>query len=78
MEMISFNAFNEGTLLSSSASISFGGKNRTKGAFGGCLTLKLAVNAELLWGNCILAMKNRQKESGQTIGNRFETAGNYY
>ena len=22
---------------------------------------KLAVNAELLWGNCILAMKNRQK-----------------
>ncbi len=26
-----------------------------------CLTLKLAVNAELLWGNCILAMKNGQK-----------------
>ena len=25
------------------------------------MTLKLAVNAELLWGNCILAMKNRQK-----------------
>lgn len=62
MEMISFNAFNEGTLLSSSASISFGGKNRTRGAFGGRLTLKLAVNAELLlWGNCILAMKNRQE-----------------
>ena len=37
-----------------------GGHDRTKGAFGGCLTLKLAVNAELLWGNCILAMKNRQ------------------
>lgn len=32
-----------------------------EGAFGGCLTLKLAVNAELLWGNCILAMKNGQK-----------------
>ena len=25
------------------------------------LTLRLAVNAVLLWGNCILAMKNRQK-----------------
>ena len=37
-----------------------GGQDRAKGAFGGCLTLKLAVNAELLWGNCI-AMKNRQK-----------------
>ena len=24
-------------------------------------TLRLAVNAVLLWGNCILAMKNRQK-----------------
>ena len=34
------------------------GQDRTTGAFGGCLTLKLAVNAELLWGNCILAMKN--------------------
>ena len=30
-------------------------------AFGGCLTLKLAINAELLWGNCIPAMKNGQK-----------------
>lgn len=29
--------------------------------FGGRLTRKLAANAELLWGNCILAMKNRQK-----------------
>lgn len=38
-----------------------GGQDRTKGAIGCCLTLKLAVNAELLWGNCILAMKNRQK-----------------
>ena len=28
---------------------------------GSCLTLKLAVNAELTWGNCILAMKNGQK-----------------
>lgn len=24
------------------------------------------------------AMKNRQKKTGQTIGNRFETAENYY
>ncbi len=38
-----------------------GGQDRTKGAFGGGLTPKLAVNAEFLWGNCILAMKNRQK-----------------
>ena len=38
-----------------------GGQDRTTGAFGGCLTLKLAVNTELLWGNCILAMKNGQK-----------------
>ena len=38
-----------------------GGQDRTNGAIGGCLTLKLAVNAELLWGNCILAMKNGQK-----------------
>lgn len=29
--------------------------------FGGCLIRKIAVNAELLWGNCILAMKNGQK-----------------
>ena len=32
-----------------------------EGSFGGRLTRKLAVNAELLWGNCILAMKNGQK-----------------
>ena len=25
------------------------------------LTRKIAVNAELMWGNCILAMKNRQE-----------------
>ena len=41
--------------------VQVGGQDRTKGAFGGCLTLKLAVNAELMWGNCILAMKNEQK-----------------
>ena len=28
-----------------------GGQDRTKGSFGGCLTLKLAVNADLMWGN---------------------------
>ena len=44
---------------------SVGGPDRTKSAFGGCLTLKLAVNAELMWGNCTLAMKNRQKKSGR-------------
>lgn len=32
-----------------------------EGSFGGRLTRKLAVNAELLWGNYILVMKNRQK-----------------
>ena len=37
---------------------SAGGQDGTKGAFGGCLTLKFAVNAVLLQGNCILAMKN--------------------
>ena len=31
------------------------------GAFVDCLTLKLAVNAELLWGNCILAMEKLTK-----------------
>ena len=38
-----------------------GGQDRTNGSFGGRLTLKLAVNAELMWWNCILAMKNGQK-----------------
>ena len=38
-----------------------GGQDRAKSAFSGCLTRKLAVNAELLWENCILVMKNRQK-----------------
>ena len=42
-----------------------GRQDRTNGAFGSCLTLKLAVNAELLWGNCILTMKNKQKRSGR-------------
>lgn len=38
-----------------------GGQDRTKGAFGGCQTLTLAVNVNLLRGNCILVMKNGQK-----------------
>lgn len=38
-----------------------GGQDRTKGEFVGCLTRKLAANAKLLRGNCILAKKNRQK-----------------
>lgn len=37
------------------------GKEVKSVEFGACMTLKLAVNAELLWGNCILAMKNRQE-----------------
>ena len=37
------------------------GQDRTKGAFGDSLTRKIAVNAEFLQGNCIFAMKNRQK-----------------
>lgn len=37
-----------------------GGQDRTEVEFGGCLTRKLAANAELLWRNCILAMKNGQ------------------
>ena len=41
--------------------VAVGGQARAKGAFGGCLTLKLAVNTELMWGTCILAMKNGQK-----------------
>ena len=36
-----------------------------EGSFGDRLTRKLAVNAELLWGNCILVMKNRQKKTGR-------------
>lgn len=38
-----------------------GGQNRTKGAFGGGLTRKFAVNAEHLRGNYTLVVKNRQK-----------------
>ena len=34
--------------------------------------MKLAVNAKLLWGNCILAMKNRQKKPAETTGNRYK------
>ena len=36
---------------------STGGQDRTNGAFDGCLTRKLSVDAE----HCILAMKNGQK-----------------
>ena len=38
----------------------------------GSLTLRLAVNAELMWGNCILAMKNGQKNPAETTGNTYE------
>ena len=64
-------------LLSGSWEVELGVVQLAWSAFGGCLTLRLAVNAVLLWGNCILVTKNRQK-TGQTIGNRFETAENYY
>ena len=41
------------------------GPDRTKVEFGGCLTRKkLAVNADLLWGNCILTIKT-DKKSGR-------------
>ena len=50
---------------------SAGGQDRTKGAFGGCLTLKLAVNAELLCGNCIHYEK-RAKNPAETTGNRYK------
>lgn len=38
-----------------------GGQDRTKSASGVCLTRRHAVSAELLRGNYILAMDNRQK-----------------
>ena len=50
-----------------------GGQDITKGAFGSCLTLKLAVNAELLWENCILGqyaplgLYMRSIKTGQTM-----------
>lgn len=53
------------------------GQDRTEVEFGGRLTLKLAVDAELLWGTVSSPWKT-DKKSGQTIGNRFETAENYY
>lgn len=66
-------------LLSGSWEVELGVVQLSWSAFGGRLTtLKLAVNAKLLWGNCIPAMKNGPKKSGQTTGNRFETAENYY
>ena len=40
---------------------SAGGQDRTKVELGGCPTRKLAANEKFLWGNGILAMKNRQK-----------------
>ena len=45
-----------------------GGQDRARGAFGGCLTRKLA---ELLWGNCILAIKKQTKNPVETTGNRY-------
>ena len=47
------------------------GQDRTTGTFGGCLTLKLAVNSELLWGNFILAMKNGQKNPAERTGSGY-------
>ena len=38
-----------------------GGQDRTKGVFDDGFTRKHAINVEFLRGNCILAMKNRQK-----------------
>lgn len=36
-------------------------------AFGDCLTLKLAVDAELLWRNCIPAIKKRTKNPAERL-----------
>ena len=54
-----------------------GRQDRTKGAFGGCLTLILAVNAKFLWGNCILAMKIRQKIRPERAPCGHPTPGHY-
>ena len=49
-----------------------GGQDRIKGAFGGCLTLKLAVNAELLWGKLYPRHEKRTKNPAETTGNRYK------
>ena len=48
-----------------------GGQDRTKGEFVGCVTRKLAADAELLWRNFILAMKNGQKNPDERTGSRY-------
>ena len=49
-----------------------GGQDRTRGEFVGCLTRKLAANVDLLRGNCILVMKNRQKNPDERTGSRYK------
>ena len=49
-----------------------GGQDRTNGAFGGCLTLKLAVNTELLWGELYPRHEKRTKNLDETTGNRYK------
>ena len=50
------------------------GQDRTKSSFGGCLTLKLAVNAELLWGGGELYPRHEKqtKNPAETTGNRYK------
>ena len=48
------------------------GQDRTTGAFGGCLTLKLAVNAELLWGELYPRHEKQTKNSSETTGYRYK------
>lgn len=43
-------------------------QDRTKGAFGGCLTLILAVNAKLLWGELYPRHENQTKNPAETTG----------
>ena len=45
-----------------------GGQDRTKGAFGGCLTLKLAVNAGVHEGELYPRHEKRTKNPAETTG----------
>ena len=50
-----------------------GGPDRTKVEFGGCLIRKkLAVNAELLWGELYPRHEKQTKIPAETTGNRYK------
>ena len=48
------------------------GQDRTKGEFVGCLTRKLAANAELLWGKLYPRHEKRTNNPAETAGNRYK------